>query len=500
MTVPSSQNAVIYCRVSSPNQVKKGDGLGSQEARCRQHAESMGYVVEAVFPDDVSGGGDFMKRPGMVALLGYLDAQPKKKYVVVFDDLKRFARDTEFHIKLRRAFKKRNARVECLNFKFEDTPEGKFIETILAAQGELEREQNGRQVLQKMQARVMNGYWCFNPGVGYKYQLVKGHGKLLVRDEPLAAIITEAFRGYASGRFEGIAEVKRFLESHPAYPRDCNGEVHFQRVDDLLTRSIYAGYIDVLKWGIALHPGKHEPLIDFATWSAVQDRLGGVAKAPVRKDINEDFPLRGFVTCGECLRPMTAAWSTGRNGRHAYYACQTKSCSLSRKSIRKQQIEDDFAALLKDLVPARELFLMVYEMLSDLWEIRMTSAGDIASKGKDQIRLLDRKTEQLMERIVAADSDTLVAAYENQIKKLEREKLCLSEKMANSGQPMAGFKETYRTAMEFLANPYKLWASERLEDRRLVLRLAFAGKLPYLKNEGYRTAEIALPFKALAAL
>ena len=50
------------------------------------------------------------------------------------------ARDTEFHIKLRREFDKRGARVECLNFRFEDSPEGKFIETIIAAQGELERE------------------------------------------------------------------------------------------------------------------------------------------------------------------------------------------------------------------------------------------------------------------------------------------------------------------------------------------------------------------------
>ena len=117
----------------------------------------MGYHVEAVFPDDVSGGGDFMKRPGMVALLSYLDAQPGKKYVIIFDDLKRFARDTEFHIALRRAFQVRGARVECLNFKFEDTPEGKFVETIMAAQGELERGQNSRQVNQKMSARVEAG-------------------------------------------------------------------------------------------------------------------------------------------------------------------------------------------------------------------------------------------------------------------------------------------------------------------------------------------------------
>ncbi|MEM7745634.1 MAG: recombinase family protein [Pseudomonadota bacterium] len=64
-----------------------------------------------VFPDDVSGGGDFMKRPAMRALLAYLDAQEEKEFAVVIDDLKRFARDTEFHIKLRREFAKRGARV-----------------------------------------------------------------------------------------------------------------------------------------------------------------------------------------------------------------------------------------------------------------------------------------------------------------------------------------------------------------------------------------------------
>jgi len=30
-----------------------------------------------------------------------------------------------------------------------------------------------------------------------------------------------------------------------------------------------------------------------------------------------------------------------------------------------------------------------------------------------------------------------------------------------------------------------------------VLRLVFADKLPYQRNEGYRTAQIALPFRVL---
>ncbi|MCP4933236.1 MAG: recombinase family protein, partial [bacterium] len=75
--------ALIYCRVSSKSQKEEGHGLESQETRCREFAGAKGYEVEAAFPDTITGGGDFMKRPGMVALLSYLDAQPEKNYVVI---------------------------------------------------------------------------------------------------------------------------------------------------------------------------------------------------------------------------------------------------------------------------------------------------------------------------------------------------------------------------------------------------------------------------------
>jgi len=37
--------AVIYCRVSSKAQTKRGDGLKSQETRCREFARYRGYDV-----------------------------------------------------------------------------------------------------------------------------------------------------------------------------------------------------------------------------------------------------------------------------------------------------------------------------------------------------------------------------------------------------------------------------------------------------------------------
>lgn len=240
------QKAIIYCRVSSIKQSSEGHGLDSQEHRCREYAKGKGYEVIKVFRDSFSGGGDFMERPAMSSLLGYLDKNPATNYAVIFDDLKRFARDTVFHIKLRREFDARHAKVECLNFTFEDTPEGHFIETILAAQGELERKQNQRQVIQKMKARLEKGYWCFVAPHGYIMANDSVHGKILKLDEPKASIVKEALEGFASGRFENQIDVQKFLQT-----KELKGKqiISLDSVKKLLTNFVLAGYVGHEPWG-----------------------------------------------------------------------------------------------------------------------------------------------------------------------------------------------------------------------------------------------------------
>ena len=67
------QKSLLYCRVSSIRQSSEGHGLDSQEHRCREYASQKGYIVEKVFRDSFTGGGDFMKRPAMSEMLGYID-------------------------------------------------------------------------------------------------------------------------------------------------------------------------------------------------------------------------------------------------------------------------------------------------------------------------------------------------------------------------------------------------------------------------------------------
>ena len=111
---------------------------------------------------------------------------------------------------------------------------------------------------------------------------------------------------------------------------------------------------------------------------------------------------------------------------------------------------------------------------------------------------IENQVEQFLDRIVDADTPSVIAAYETRIKRLENQKILLKEKIMSSGRPMKSFDDSLRTALEFLANPWKLWDSGELEHRRMVLKLAFGKPLAYVRNEGFRTANLAWPFKALS--
>ncbi|NQZ10813.1 MAG: recombinase family protein [Algicola sp.] len=492
--------ALLYCRISSVKQRVEGSGLESQEHRCRQYAAAHGYEIEQVFKDDTSGGGDFMNRQGMVDLLAYLKRHNATNYVVIFDDLKRFARDTMFHLKLRSEFALYSARVECLNFKFEDTPEGKFVETIHAAQGQLEREQTGRQTIQKMQARMEQGYFVFPAPTGYRYERTKEHGKLLMRDEPIASIIAEALAGFADGRFQTQSEIKHFLDTFPEYPKSHNGKVHVQRVKDILTRPIYAGYVEHQRWNINLRKGQHDALISLETFQTNQERLAGKAKAPARKNINKDFPLRGFILCDDCQNPLTACWSKGKNKHHPYYHCHHSNCESYGKSIRRADLEGAFEDLLYTLRPTPELFAAAKAMCKSIWNFRVQYQKKRIGTLKAQKIEVESKVDTLIDLIMDANSPSLRKNYEKRLNTMERDKLVLEEKIVNCGRPTRDYNTTLRTAMDFLANPCILWSSDRLEDKHAVLKLVFSENLTWKRNEGLRTPKTTLPFKVLRAI
>ena len=215
---------------------------------------------------------------------------------------------------------------------------------------------------------------------------------------------------------------------------------------------------------MAILPRKdYEALIAKAA-EADEDRGTARLVARARKDIAADFPLRGFVLCGDCGRPMTACWSVGRwKNRFAYYLCAHKGCVSYRKSVRRQVLESEFGELLKRLTPSQSLFRAARAMFEELWHHRLGTTAATLQAYEAQVVDIERKVEQLVDRITQADVPSIVKAYENRIRTLETCKAELKEKAAACGRPAKPLGEQLRTALEFLASPRDLWTFGSLE-------------------------------------
>jgi len=116
---------------------------------------------------------------------------------------------------------------------------------------------------------------------------------------------------------------------------------------------------------------------------------------------------------------------------------------------------------------------------------------------RSDILKLDRQIETMMDKIADAESNTAVTAYSRRIDRLERDKLIKAEKLENGNTPQRPFEEMFELALQFLSNPWKLWASPNIEDKRTVLKLAFGERLAYCRNEGLRTPQASVPFTFL---
>src|SRR4029079_10737931 len=78
-----------------------------------------------------------------------------------------------------------------------------------------------------------------------------------------------------------------------------------------------------------------------------------------------DFPLRGFVRCETCARPLTASWSKSRAGEYyAYYHCQRQCRAVN---VSKSSLEDQFVGILSELQPTEGFMRLLKEHVLLAW-------------------------------------------------------------------------------------------------------------------------------------
>ena len=135
------KKAVIYCRVSSYEQVEEGNSLATQRRLCLEFAVKNGYEVsEEDIYIEKGESAKTIHRTELNKMLRYCSEKKNKITAVIFYKIDRLSRNTDDYSQLRLLFKKYEVNLISITEKFEDNAVGRFIENTMANVSQLDND------------------------------------------------------------------------------------------------------------------------------------------------------------------------------------------------------------------------------------------------------------------------------------------------------------------------------------------------------------------------
>ena len=144
------KKGLIYCRVSTTEQAKEGQSIETQIKLCKGYAKENKIHIVKTYKDEGKSGSN-TRRPGLQAMLE-LVMEDKSIDCVLVLDTDRLARNTLDHLSIKSLLKKHNTHLISISQPMiDDSPEGRFIEVVLAGANALQSQITGRKTSKVME-------------------------------------------------------------------------------------------------------------------------------------------------------------------------------------------------------------------------------------------------------------------------------------------------------------------------------------------------------------
>ncbi len=431
------KRAALYIRVSTDAQFEEGYSVEAQRAMLEGYCRSRGWTAYEFYID---GGftGSNIDRPAMKRLIEDARSGLVSQVVVYkLDRLSRSQKDTLYLIE--DVFNPAGVGFTSLNENMDTgTPMGRAMLGIMSAFAQLERETIRERTRMGMKERVRGGLWMGggHPPFGYDYDAARG---VLVPNED-AATVRLVCRLYLEGLSTArIAAMTGFRQE--------------KQVRDILTRKANIGLIE---YNGAEYRGRHEPIVDEATFQAVQAQL---ARRSRTRSVQSPHLLTGLVYCGRCGARMRYQKWGGRGCRLSCYSQQ----SSKRYLIRDENCDNlkPWAQEVEDAVTGDFLDRVMKE------PSEADSSEESARQAllSERIREAERRLRRLYALYAAAEDDVLAGSVAEQKRALDA--LRAEARRAEDEVAQAVMRRTRREDIRRLAHD---WVVMTVEERRALVR------------------------------
>lgn len=450
--------------------------MAGQEQACREFCQRNNYDVVRVFRDEAASAKTF-DRPAWTAMQQSL-RRDKINFIVV-QKYDRFSRNVAEGLEMFERLEKRyNIRVLSVQENLGISPFSPFFWKFRAdalTGAEFERRMIADRTAGGRHAAAKQGRWMGPAPFGYDNARDEKNKPILVLNADESATVREMFQQYASGlTFEQVrswAKLNGFTARHK------------EAVKRLLSNPVYAGLITTPAYqgeGAQYVRGLHEPIVPEALFWQVQNRIAGRNGKP-RAEKEEALPLRGYLLCQCCQRPLTGSRSRGKSGGHWYYY---RCLRCTGQNFRAERAHGEMAAILSALSfgPAELQFLQ--RTTRQTVERLLKQQQQQARRAETEIAELSAKVESLEAKYIADKVDE--GTYRRWIARFNSD---ISDRQAvieAARSDEAAKWQRYEAALPELGSMEKIWELCNAEKKAQFLRLLFGEGLQKT-NTGYRT-------------
>ncbi len=472
--------AVIYCRVSTMEQVEEGNSLVTQEKACREYAGKNGFSIgdDAVFIER----GESAKttdRPQIQKLLLYCSQKKKGIAAVIVYKIDRLSRNTDDYSQLRLLLKRYGVEIKSTTEHFGDTPIGRFMENTMANIAQFDNDVRAERCSNGMREALIAGRYPWGAPIGYVNGAIL-NGRPTIAPDDMAPLVLKSFELVATGLYP-IKEVWRMMVVAGLKVKSGKS-VSQPRFYEILQDRLYIARTD--KFGESFE-GAWAPIVDDALFERVQGIFRNKGKIPnAYKRDNPDFPLRRFVFSPTGLK-LTGSWV---KHKHPYYRFGMKGSNFNR-----DEFEEKFTAHMDSYsFDGRQV-----ERLKFLVREKFNKSTDGERKN---MRRLHARMEELCEQetvLVGKNLKGVIpdAVLRKQLELIAKERIDTQAGLAIAGNSDTSPEEAVAFAEEYLRTPSAVWKKTIPTIKTKLQWFQFPSGVVF-DGEKFGTAQIASVFKA----
>ena len=340
------KRAVSYLRVSTREQAQRGGAaegfsIPAQREANKKKAMALGALIVKEFVDRGESARS-ANRPELQKMLHYLQDAGDIDYVIVHK-LDRLARNRADDVDINRILDQTGTRLISTTENIDQTPGGILLHGIMSSIAEFYSRNLASEVVKGLSQKARAGGTIGRAPLGYLNKQGRDeHGREArwVDIDPVRGpLITQAFTEYATDRWtlstltdhltaQGLTTVP--TPSRPSHPLGHN------KLLAILRNPYYRG---IVTYQGVHYPGKHQPLIDDATWQRVQTILNQHRHGERQRIHNHH--LKTTIRCGQCGGRLTIHNAKARNGQiYPYFVCSYRQRHRTECSFKAVLIDE----------------------------------------------------------------------------------------------------------------------------------------------------------------